>query len=89
MRTTILILAILVLTSDAASAQSRVTYGPDGRPERQIHSDQRGNSTEYDARTGRVTGRATTGSDGTVTVYGDDGRVRERISPNDPRARRP
>jgi len=85
----ILIVAILVLTSDAASAQSRIVYGQDGRPERQIHSDQRGSATEYDARTGRVTGRATTGSDGTVTVYGEDGRVREKISPSDPRSRRP
>jgi hypothetical protein len=85
----ILIAAILVLASDAASAQSRVIYGADGRAVGNIHGDQRGNFTEYDARTGRVTGRATTGSDGTVTVYGEDGRVRERISPQDPRSRRP
>jgi hypothetical protein len=74
--------AALLAAPDPVSAQSRVVYGPDGRPVTQIHSDYaRGTATEYDAKTGRVTGRATTGSDGTITVYGEDGRVRERIAP--------
>ncbi len=77
-----LIFAAALLGAPEAQAQSRVVYGPDGRPVAQIHSDYaRGTATEYDAKTGRVTGRATTGSDGTITVYGSDGRVREHIAP--------
>jgi hypothetical protein len=89
MKRAILIIAILVLTSDAASAQSRVIYGADGRAVGNIHDNQRGEITQYDAKTGRVEARATRQSDGSVTVYGEDGRVRERISPQDPRSRRP
>jgi hypothetical protein len=77
-----LLCAAALLGAPEAQAQSRVVYGPDGRPVAQIHSDYaRGTATEYDAKTGRVTGRATTGSDGTITVYGSDGRVREHIAP--------
>jgi hypothetical protein len=84
-----IIAAVLVLTSSAASAQSRVIYGADGRAVGNIHDNQRGTITQYDARTGRVEARATRHSDGSVTVYGEDGRVRERISAGDPRSRRP
>lgn len=72
--------ALLLLTS-AAHAQSRVIYGPDGRAVGNIHDNQRGEYTQYDAKTGRVESRATTNSDGSITVYGSDGRVRERIAP--------
>jgi len=85
----ILIVAAFVLTSSAASAQSRVIYGADGRAIGNIHDNQRGEITQYDAKTGRVEARATRHSDGSVTVYGEDGRVRERISAGDPRSRRP
>jgi hypothetical protein len=75
------VLALLVLLPHDLHAQSRVIYGADGRAVGNIHDNQRGEYTQYDARTGRVESRATTASDGTVTVYGQDGRVRERIAP--------
>jgi hypothetical protein len=75
------IAAVLLALTSAAHAQSRVIYGADGRAVGNIHDDQRGNFTQYDAKTGRVESRATTGSDGTITVYGSDGRVKEHIAP--------
>jgi hypothetical protein len=81
--------ALLVLLPHDLHAQSRVVYGTDGRAQSTIHDNQRGEITQYDAKTGRVEARATRHSDGSVTVYGEDGRVKERISPADPRSRRP
>ena len=73
--------AALLGAPDPVSAQSRVIYGADGRAVGNIHDNQRGEITQYDAKTGRVESRATRHSDGSITVYGEDGRVRERIAP--------
>jgi YD repeat-containing protein len=87
MKQTLVLLAMLLLTSINAQAQQQQFYDAAGRNAGRAVTDSQGSTTFYDAN-GNVTGRASTGSSGTTTIYDANGRRTGTVTTQPPAAPR-